>query len=176
MGYDPKAIANFFIELAASKGENVTPMKLQKLDYFAHGWYAAIKDAPLLNEQVEAWKFGPVVPSLYRDLRYCGDGPVNERAFKWVVDDFDEPQRHAPAVDANTAEGRFVVDLLTRVWELYGGYTAIQLSNLTHLSGTPWYQVNSDYQGEIPRGTDIPFNVIRDYFRSQAKTAVRADA
>jgi uncharacterized phage-associated protein len=61
MPYPAAAIANEFIKVAKRNGVLLTPMKLQKLVYFAHGWYLALLGKPLINEPVEAWKFGPVI-------------------------------------------------------------------------------------------------------------------
>ena len=63
--YPPSAVANFFL----SKSDEITQMQLHKLLYYAHGWYLAVVGKPLLNEMIGAWKHGPVVPSLYYDLK-----------------------------------------------------------------------------------------------------------
>lgn len=71
--HNPLAIANYFIELAKNDDNLVSPMKLQKLVYFAHGWCLALADKPLINEKVEAWQYGPVVGSLYREFKKYGN-------------------------------------------------------------------------------------------------------
>lgn len=58
------AIANHFIMRRWRDGVHVSPMKLQKLVYFAPGWYLALFNKPLIDERVEAWKFGPVILSM----------------------------------------------------------------------------------------------------------------
>ena len=73
MPYDPKAIANYFLDLARAQEKALTPLKIQKLVYFANGWHLAIKGVPLINEQVEAWRFGPVIPSLYTHFERMGN-------------------------------------------------------------------------------------------------------
>ena len=80
MAHNPKAIANYFLELARADDEELSPLKIQKLVYYANGWHLAIKGKPLISEQVEAWPYGPVVPSLYRAFRSYGDGPITEPA------------------------------------------------------------------------------------------------
>jgi uncharacterized phage-associated protein len=55
MPFDSKAVANEFLKLAEQDGVKLSPMKLLKLVYFAHGWHLALKGEPLLNERVEAW-------------------------------------------------------------------------------------------------------------------------
>ena len=73
MPYDAATVANRFIELAESdSGRRLTPMQLIKLTYIAHGFSLAIKNRPLLDESVEAWRYGPVIPSLYRKLKSYG--------------------------------------------------------------------------------------------------------
>jgi uncharacterized phage-associated protein len=79
MTHNPIAIANYFIELA----KFITPMKLQKLVYFAHGWCLALADKPLINEKIEAWQYGPVVSSLYREFKKYGNEGITSPAVEF---------------------------------------------------------------------------------------------
>jgi uncharacterized phage-associated protein len=173
MPYDPIAIANYFIDLAKTKGESVSPMKLQKLIFFAHGWNLAIKDAPLIDEQVEAWTFGPVIRRVYRVFREYGDRPVTERGRVSNLRGISQASAQSaywrvPSIDDEPELMPFTKQLLDRIWDVYGRYSAIQLSNTTHQAGTPWDQAvrkcKEENNGELLRGTDIPTAVIRDYF------------
>ena len=76
--YDAAAIGNEFIRLAAAHGRRITPMQAIKLTYIAHGWHLAMTGRPLLRDQVQAWKFGPVLPELYHALKAYGNGPITE--------------------------------------------------------------------------------------------------
>ena len=49
MGHPVKAIANFFIDRYGRHG--ITPLKLQKLIYVAHGWHLALLDKPLVIDE-----------------------------------------------------------------------------------------------------------------------------
>src|SRR3977135_2921517 len=82
MSFDAKAVANFFLDLAKAEGQPLTPMKLQKLVYYPHGWRLGIVGKALLNEQIEAWEFGPVIPSLYHEFKEFGDQPITRKARK----------------------------------------------------------------------------------------------
>ena len=176
MPYDPRAIANYFLDLADASGELVSPMKMQKLVYYAHGWYLALKDKPLLDEQIEAWSYGPVVRSLYRELRDYGDRPITKKLTDRRMIVRDGHYRVGTPEMSTTAPGDdFARTLLDRVWELYSPYTAVQLSNATHEPGSPWDQVYEKYTkdgGKILKGTDIPAESIRDYFRSRLRNKV----
>ncbi|MFQ5632018.1 MAG: Panacea domain-containing protein, partial [bacterium] len=57
--YDSRLIANYFIDFARKDGVAISPMKLQKLVYFAHGYYLAITGQPLIEEEIQAWRYGP---------------------------------------------------------------------------------------------------------------------
>jgi len=54
-------VAAFILE---KQGE-MTAMKLQKLVYYSQAWSLVWDEAPLFQEQVQAWANGPVVPELY---------------------------------------------------------------------------------------------------------------
>lgn len=173
MPYSARAIANYFIDLAEASGKTLTPMKVQKLVYYAHGWHLAITGRPLINEQIEAWKFGPVIRSLYGDLAQYGDSPIRSK-----IKAFDVVRKsggglavteHTPEVEEGGKEGSFTRDLLRKVWDVFGAYTASRLSTLTHAPGTPWDQVFRQYNGDLPKGTDIPPETIRAHFVEQAK-------
>ena len=67
--YDPRAIANEFIKLNVG---TMRQMKLQKLVYMAHGWNLAIHREPLVKERIEAWDGGPVMRSIWNQIRDYG--------------------------------------------------------------------------------------------------------
>ncbi|MGL4463981.1 MAG: Panacea domain-containing protein [Planctomycetia bacterium] len=172
--YSSKAVANEFLKLAGLGA--LTPMKLLKLVYFAHGWHLAIAGGTLIDEQIEAWPYGPVVTSLYHDLKKYGSSPISAFIEDLEFEDDDRlPRITTPFVvsdDSEPDEGDvFAKALIDRVWELYGRLTAGQLSNMTHEAGSPWDAVKTLYGDRpIPKGTDIPEDAIRDYFKSKLLT------
>jgi len=166
------SVANYFLDLADQDGVAVSPMKLQKLVYLAHGWHWAIADAPLLDEVVEAWKFGPVVPSLYHEFKRFGAGRIEGERFRKVEHSRNGGWTLVPCeMPDDTDEATLARALIERVWEVYREYTGVQLSNLTHQAGTPW-QKTWDGMGERKRkGKDIDEDMIRDHFKQLAGTA-----
>lgn len=162
MKYKPLAIANYFIDRAHLAGEHLDQLKLQKLVYLAHGWSLAIFDEPLLDEQVQAWKFGPVFDSLWRKFTVYGRGPIRENGVEVVRGQISVP--NVPPEDDRTRQ------LLEKVWEIYGEYSGVQLSKMTHEPGTPWDQTYSN-----GRKRDIPNALIRRHFLDFAQRDEASD-
>src|SRR5579875_2343089 len=86
MAYDARAVANYFLDLAAKEGRPLDPMGIQKLVYFAHGWNLAIFGSPLIRQRVEAWDYGPVIADLYQAFREFGPNPITSPAKKFEFD------------------------------------------------------------------------------------------
>ncbi len=109
-----------------------------------------------------------MIPSLYRTFRRFGNQPVRPPATQtgseWFVPGYPIYSTDSPSIDDDPRQAEFAKSLLNRIWEVYGGYTAAQLSNATHAVGTPWSLVYNKYQGQVPKGTDIPTELIKDYF------------
>jgi len=172
--YKAKAIANYFLDLAEAEGKRLDPMQLQKLVYFAHGWYLALTGEPLVEEHPEAWTYGPVFPSLYHEFKRYGPGHIESRAMEWHLDmnagsghmmDF-HPVPPTLDDDPDETPRDFAKQVIRRVWAIYGSWTALQLSQLTHLPGGPWDVTRRENPGR--KGTDIADPLIRDHFNTKA--------
>lgn len=163
MAFPVGSVANHFLDLADRDGVPVSPMKLQKLVYLAHGWHWAVAGAPLIDEVVEAWKFGPVIPSLYHEFKRFGSGRIDgerfrravSRGHRWELVSYEMP---------DDDESRLACAVMDRVWEVYKDYSAVQLSNLTHEDGTPWRTTWDGMGQRKMRGKDIEEEAIRSYF------------
>jgi len=164
--YNSLAVANNFIDLAINLGDkSVTPMKLQKLVYFAHGWHLALSEqqVPLLSESVQAWKFGPVIRSIYHEFKDCGNEPIEKMAEVFSCDMDSRFNSMVPKIEPESES----FALIKKIWEVYGKYTGVQLSNATHLPGTPWYITWEVNGGKNEHGAIIPNNLIADFFKKQ---------
>lgn len=64
------------MENVAEEEFDVTPMKLQKLLYYCQGYSLALTGRPMFDEEIEAWQYGPVVPSVYRKYKKYGGGSI----------------------------------------------------------------------------------------------------
>jgi len=162
MPYSAAAIANEFLKLARDEGESLTPMKLLKLVYFAHGWYLALTGEPLIDEQVQAWRYGPVIKSLYHEFKSYGSGPITELI--WVYQGGLKFRKVRIDDGPNAEENYRAKQVIKRVWEQYGHLTGVQLSNLTHLPDGPW----ANTPEKDKKGTPVPDSAIRNYFQKLA--------
>jgi uncharacterized phage-associated protein len=145
------AVANAFIRLANEKAQPISNMKLQKLVYFAQGFHAAANNgAPLFNDEIEAWKYGPVIPDLYHKFKIYFAGPIP------AGHPFEAQEELAPDQQA----------LVKWVYENLGQYSAIRLSDFSHVAGSPWDKV---YNGPGPTGRAIPVEGMIDYFKGLLK-------
>jgi uncharacterized phage-associated protein len=165
MPFPAVVIANEFLRIAEKERSPLTPMKLQKLVYFAHGWCLALTGQPLITERIEAWQYGPVIPSLYGEFKLYGNGPITEPAYT-VSFNGGKVQFYQQTLDdfPDTPEKEFARQVIRRVWEVYGGFTTAKLSNATHLPGTPWSEVYEDGK----RSVSIPDEKIKAFFEAEA--------
>lgn len=159
--YNPKAIANYFLSRRKQRGLNpVTQMKLQKLVYFAHGWHLAFWEKPLIDEMVEAWEYGPVVPTLYHEFKEYGAREIPRLATDWNPETSDWDI--TPLIDTSDDQ---VAQLLDRVIVVYGNRSAVALSALTHVDESPWKKTVEKHPGI--RHVDIPNDLIQKYFKKK---------
>ena len=57
-------------------GWETSTLRLQKLLYITHLFYTGEQKEPLIKEDFQAWRFGPVEPKLYRYCKGFGSNPI----------------------------------------------------------------------------------------------------
>ena len=142
--YSSGAIAREFLDHAERDSTFLTVMKVLKLVYMSHGFNLAITDTPLINDRVEAWKFGPVIPPLYHNLKKFGSGPIPPVHETGLMHNYLMPMKEFKGADTDPD---FTRDLVENVWSKYGHLNGLQLSYLTHTHDSPWYKVWHDQEG-----------------------------
>jgi len=139
-------------------------MQLQKLAYFAYGWYLAITGKRLVDERVEAWEWGPVIPSIYKAFKRFGSSPITEPAAEVMFREGKVGFFPVRIQSDNPSEDALALQIIKRVWDIYGKYSGSALSNMTHAPDSPWTRTPNR---EI-KGTDIDDSLIMQYFRNLA--------
>lgn len=166
------AVANWFLDKADADGYPLDQLQIQKLVYYANGWYLANVSEELFYDDVVAWPHGPVIRSLWAQFREFGRGPISDRARELQI----EPGQ-------NILEGKFAIphladvsriEVCEKVWEQYGRgrFTGIQLSNMTHAKDEPWEVVRRFCR--VDERPIIPTTVIRDAFKRKLEAAKAA--
>jgi uncharacterized phage-associated protein len=148
--YMPAHIANFFLWKADEEDiNNITLLKLIKLVYFAYGWYLAVYDKKLFNEKIEAWRYGPVIPSIYHEFKEFGNSPVCRYAVEFIPEtgEFDYP-----IIDKKDEQ---TIQLLEAVWNVYKNRSAVDLSRITHDFDSPWSHAYSQGKNQEIKDSDI---------------------
>ncbi len=163
MCYPAEAIANKFIELAEKDNIlDLTPMKIQKLVFFTHGWYLGVYGEPLISDEVQAWRSGPVINSIYQEFKNYGNRNITKKAKKLYYKDgkmwLEEPKIDEDDVNAFA--------IIKEIWNAYQNLTPAQLSNITHRNGTPWHQITEEHD-LIPKALNIPNELIEDYYKKK---------
>ena len=146
-------IANFFLEKGKEEARPISMLKLIKLCYIAHGWNLGLTGEPLFKESVEAWQYGPVVPSLYHEFKHFGRKPIDRFAQELDLKDFAMTTAEPPK-DTQTRA------IMEKVWDVYKTSSGNSLINRTHAQGTPWK--NNYRLGE--KGITIPNQEIQEYY------------
>ena len=141
--HDPCHVANYFIERGLEDNKNFTPLQIQKLVYFSHGWMLGVYHRPLLDQSFEAWPYGPVMPVIYHNLSFYGgdtvSSPILARA-KGFADDEE--------------------NITKQVFDVYGDFSGIAMSRMTHVRGGPWDKTWRKHK----RPSAIPNDVIEKHF------------
>ena len=146
-GHNACFVANFILSNLDSR---LTPLQINKLVYFSHGWMLGLYDRALITECVEAWKYGPVIPSIYHAFKSHGRDLIRFR------DCFDELYKGLDESESS---------IVNQVMAEYGKMSGPELIDLTHEPDTPWDQ----YYDESKCNVVIPNEAIRDYFRNESK-------
>lgn len=125
----------------------VEALKLQKLLYYCNAWSLAGRGYPLFQDEIQAWKHGPVIASIYPLHR----GEVELR--KWRV---------GCPEDLSQQDQELVDDIV----DTYGGLSGWRLRNLTHQEA-PWIEAWNEAQQGIILRVPIRQETIRDFYREE---------
>jgi uncharacterized phage-associated protein len=150
-------VADYLVWLAAHECEDdpdfLTPLKLQKLLYYAQGWAFSEWGHALFPERIEAWRDGPVVPEVYARFKGREKLPITPA-----------PDAAPPQLDAETRAH------VHSVWDAYKGYSGWALRDLTHAE-PPWLETYAPEDPHNRCSRTIPLDLLERHFRGRAAQA-----
>lgn len=165
MKYAPRHVANALLWKAKKEGASLTHLKLQKLAFFVHAWGLALKGKPVVDENFEAWNYGPVLSSLYHELKNFGSKPISNYLVE--IDPATGKQiAKVPKQDDSEFWG-----LVDQVWDRYGKMSAAHLSTLSHEAGGPWEKARAEMRETFSGFSDISDESIRRFYTSKLSKA-----
>ncbi len=150
--YDSLCVADYLISKSLPRG--LDPLQVMKLSYIAHGFTLALRNKPLIDDDVEAWQYGPVIRPIYRALP-GGSAKITNRLV----------QEEATFENEDKA-------ILDAVFKKYGGLSGLALSSLTHRTGSPWAKTWQTYG----KNAVIPQELIQQHYKKVLDEAATAKA
>jgi uncharacterized phage-associated protein len=143
-------IADYILCYFHERGDNISNLKLQKLVYYAQGWFLGLHTEPLFKEEIQAWVRGPVQPRLYQRFKKFSYHPIDE--------DPDCP---------DFADKR-VKPLIDYILDLYGDYSPTELEKMTHQE-PPWITARRGLKPNDESEETITHKSMREFFEKRAK-------
>lgn len=146
MATNASDVARYVVNLCIKDRCPISNLQLQKILFFCQIESYRIMNRPLFPDDFEAWRYGPVIPSIYRLFSIFGGMKISRE----VVSGADIDALERQIVDRVAAAKRQL-----RPWELVGE---------THESNSPWDLIYKNGAGD---GQIIPKQLIAQSARSR---------
>ncbi|MDO5747721.1 MAG: DUF4065 domain-containing protein [Actinomycetaceae bacterium] len=141
-------IASEFVKRA---GGEVEAVKLQKLCFYAFGWYAHLTGEPLFGEQFYAMKFGPVVGQLLS--AHAKSKVVDQKMLEVQFKAWDTQRQEL---------SEYIEEVIDSVWDTYSQKEAFVLADYSHDEAV-WKDA-WDSRPEGSRRANMPQGTLISYF------------
>lgn len=120
-------IAKFLFDLSQNEeGYSMSNLPMQKFLSLSYFWYAGLRNEKLFDENILAWKYGPVVKCVYDEFKKNGENELKEEDFEGAQEIQDEN----------------IKNFLKAIWVEYKKYRPEYLIDITHdgdnINETPW--------------------------------------
>lgn len=162
---DAKSFANLLLTWADSIGVKISPMKLQKLIYYCHADFLVQRGFPLVDQEFEAWEYGPVIPSIFHEFKKHGSGAINSRAHR-----FDPAV--CGVVEAPLCRLGDDEEFVKGLFDIYVRYSASALSNMSHSERGPWAETLRRFAAGSHKGRCIENRTIEKHHRRPIEQSV----
>lgn len=130
------------------KAYEVTDLSLQKMLYFVKGYSWALMRKDMIEEDCEAWAYGPVFPAIYEKYKVLGSG---------VISDYDQTIEYEKKLTPEELE------LLDHIIHCFGIYNGSVLMRITHKE-SPWKEAREGIPEFVASSNVIKSETIYTYF------------
>lgn len=83
--YHPMYIADYIIKFCTENSLSLNNLKLQKIMYYLQAQSLVESGAPLFDESLQKWKYGPVVPSVYHEYKSHGASNITSEDLGQII-------------------------------------------------------------------------------------------
>lgn len=128
-------------------GKEITPLALQKVLYYAQGFYKAFFGEFLFDDDCEAWVHGPVYTKIYDKYKIFKSGNIQASMDYDVSDIIDDEKRK----------------LLDVIIKCFGYYNGKALEKMSHYE-TPWMNARNGLPVNENSNNIIEKDDIEEYF------------
>lgn len=163
MRNDAIAIANYFVDKANQDTRAPYPLtllRLVKYVYISYGFAMAILDKIIIDKRfdtVQAWKYGPVIPSVYHSFKHNGNDPIKSKSE--IAKSESEDGTLNFFIPEVTDES--IKKILDFVWNRYRSLSTSDLITLLHREDTPWA-----FCYRVGKNVEIPDEITKAYYYS----------
>ena len=136
-----------------------TQLKLQKLVYFCFADYLCDTGKELFTDKIFAFKYGPVVESVYKKYKEYGYKPIEEETVN--IDSIHISEMPAKSRILFAEDGTEKMMSIDKTLKTYGDVSASELVDLTHRENAPWAQSSKNISKLKPYSL-MKLDTIRD--------------
>lgn len=163
------SIANYFIDLAHSQGKIIKPLRLMKLVYIAHGFMLAMLNRSVLNprfDTVEAWKYGPVIPSVYHSFKIYGNNPITKKTTVFIDEEGRQDIEYKIATpQLEDSEAKQICNFVFKRYEKFSDWDLVEF---LHKPQSPWGLVYREGESKT-----IPDLYTKIYFKKLVESMAK---
>lgn len=127
--YNAILVAQYIVTKCLNDGKPISNLHLQKILYYVQEAFLIKKGKPCFFDEIQAWKFGPVVPRVY--YYYC------HRVAMDILD--NEYQGGIAEEDAVIIDEIVNTKRAKKPWELVAD---------THVEGSAWFKTYKNGRGQ----------------------------
>ena len=143
-------VADYLLWFAKEHGDVLTPLKLQKLMFYADAWHMVLSDGEeLVPEHFEAWVHGPVLREVYFRFNHYRWNPISQEI-------------QLPELSEK------IKTFLDEVYKVFGGLSGYELEQLTHQE-QPWKAARGDLPPDATCTSNIDKGLTRLFYTEMSK-------